>query len=192
MSATKDERLNAEFTRDNVDTRAAELGHIMTWQLSPTARRRGYVYSFDGTCTHCGAQASASAGASTSHGPRDARHEPCSGPGTTVLTDIEAERLSELVAGAVSDFGAAVAASQLTAYTDHSPDALRWIIDGPAGEMEFRLAPNFAAVIHPLNVSGDRDCEITQGDEVALLWQGSGQDDAVVWSELQHRYQPYL
>lgn len=191
MSATRDEKLSAEFTRDNVDARAVALGHVMTWELAPNSRRRGHCYYFRGVCTNCAAAATAGAAWSSCPGVRDARSEPCSGPGTGVLTEIEAERLSELVAGVVADFGRNVAAANLTAYTDHTGDALRWILDGPAGEMEFRLTATYAAVIYPPDPEDDggRDCEITQGEELALLWRASGEDDTVIWADLQRRYQ---
>lgn len=78
-----------------------------------------------------------------------------------------------------------------TQRTEHNPDALRWILTGPAGELEFRITPTWAVVIHP-EADGERDCEAIQGDEVKLLWMASGQEDAVIWAELERRYQPYL
>lgn len=191
MSATRDERLSAEFTRDNVDTRATELGHVMTWELAPNSRRRGHCYHFQGACTNCGAEATAGAAWSSCGGVRDARREPCSGPGTTVLTDIETGRVHDLAAGAVADFGRQVAAANLTARTEHTGDALRWIITGPSGEMELRITVTYAAIIYPPNPEddGDRDCEITQGEELTLLWRAAGEDDTVIWADLQRRYQ---
>lgn len=79
----------------------------------------------------------------------------------------------------------------ITRRTSHDGDALRWIIDGPAGEMEVRITATWAVVIHP-ETDGERDCEAIQGDEVKLLWMAADQDDAVIWAELERRYQPYL
>lgn len=78
-----------------------------------------------------------------------------------------------------------------TAHTEHSGDALRWILTGPLGEMEFRLTTTYAAVIYPPNPEDnwDRDCEIMQGEALALLWRAAGEDDAVIWADLQRRYQ---
>lgn len=53
---------------------------------------------------------SATAGAcwSSSRTHVDARKERCGGPGTAILTEIEAGRLHELIGEAVADFGRAV------------------------------------------------------------------------------------
>lgn len=106
--ASKMDREGAKFTRDNIDREAATLGHAMTWKLGPNATRKGHAYYFEGKCQHCAAEASAGSMWSSCGGIRDARHEPCSGPGTAILTEIEAARAAELIAPAIAEFAAAV------------------------------------------------------------------------------------
>jgi hypothetical protein len=106
--ASKMDREGAKFTRDNIDAKATALGHNMTWKLGPLATRKGQAYFFDGDCEHCAAHASAGSMWSSSHSIIDARRDQCTGPGTYVLTEIEAARASELIAPAIAEFAAAV------------------------------------------------------------------------------------
>lgn len=112
MSATRDQRLSAIGTRDDVNARASRLGHDMTWRLGPNATRRGFAYFFAGECGDCGARATAGVAWSSCDGVRDARREPCSGPGTKALTEVEDERCRQLVAEAVREFGEQVHAAR--------------------------------------------------------------------------------
>lgn len=105
MSATPSRRIEAAACRDAQDAKACELGHALTWRLAPNSTRRGHCYSWEGECGDCGAEVLAGAWGSSCRDVRDARHDRCGGPGTSVLTEIEAGRLGELVAGAVSRFG---------------------------------------------------------------------------------------
>lgn len=104
MSATADERRAALAVRDDHDREAARRGHVLRWRLGDNARRRGHAYFWEGRCEHCAAQISVGATWSSCPGVRDARKVACSGPGTAVLTEIEAGRASELVADAVTQF----------------------------------------------------------------------------------------
>jgi hypothetical protein len=106
--ASRDEREGAKFTRDEIDKRARVHGHDMAWKLGPLATRKGQAYFFEGTCGNCGATASAGSMWSSCSTHRDARAVVCSGRGTAILTEVEAARVSELIADAVADFGRAV------------------------------------------------------------------------------------
>lgn len=108
MSATKGQRESAKAIRDEWDRRAAARGHQMVWRLGENARRRGYVYFFVGRCQRCGAEMTCDWSSTSCPGVRDARTTPCSGPGTAILTEIEAQRVSELVTGALIDFHRAI------------------------------------------------------------------------------------
>ena len=106
--ASRTDREGAKFTRDDIDRKATALGHAMTWKLAPNSTRKGHCYYFLGECGNCGAQASAGSMWSSCQGIRAARHEPCGGPGTAILTQIEADRVSELIAPAIAEFAATV------------------------------------------------------------------------------------
>jgi len=95
------ERDGAKAVRHDIDGRASALGHRMTWKIGPNSNRKGHVYFFEGVCAGCGAEATARAGSSSCGGVRDARHERCGGPGTAVLTEIEAARFLEVVAAGI-------------------------------------------------------------------------------------------
>ena len=98
------DRAWADSVRDHVDAGARDLGHTLAWELGPCALVPGHAYHWVGVCGDCGATASASAGSSSCPGVRDARHERCSGPGTALLTQIETDRVRELMAAAVVEF----------------------------------------------------------------------------------------
>jgi hypothetical protein len=103
--ATRTDREEARFTRDNIDRAARARGHDPAWRLAPNATRKGHAYYFEGTCSHCHAHASAGPAWSSSHGVIDLRSATrCGGPGTHVLTDIEAARQSELLAPVIAEF----------------------------------------------------------------------------------------
>jgi hypothetical protein len=107
VSAGAAEVAAVKAARDEHDRAAAARGHALRWQLGENARRRGHAYFWRGRCGHCGAELSVGS-AWSSGGVRDARDVVCSGPGTAVLTEIEAGRVGELVAAAVADFGTEV------------------------------------------------------------------------------------
>lgn len=68
----------------------------------------------------------------------------------------------------------------------HTAGALRYLIDGPAGLLEFRITPNLAALIHHEPACGGDGCHcdfLAQvGEEIAIAYRLGG-DDAV-WQEL--------
>lgn len=109
--ASRDEIAAVTATRDDLDTFARALGHQLTWRLGEHPLRRGYAYRWDARCEHCGAAVSAFRCGSSCLGIRDARHDPCSGPGTAVLTEIEEHRVGELITQAVRNFGWAITPS---------------------------------------------------------------------------------
>lgn len=102
--ASRSEMQSADGVRNDLDERARNLGHSMTWKLGPNSRRRGCAYHWLGTCEHCGAEATAMDMASSCSGIRDARKVPCSGPGTAMLTEVEAEHVHQQVASAARQF----------------------------------------------------------------------------------------
>jgi hypothetical protein len=109
---SRDEREGAKLNRDEHAERTARLGHDVTWKLGPNATRKGHLYFFDGTCANCHAHMSIGSAWSSSHGVLDLRSDkPCSGPGTHILTDIEAARRSELLAPAIAEFAGHVRAT---------------------------------------------------------------------------------
>lgn len=67
--------------------------------------------------------------------------------------------------------------------TAHTADALRWILSGPAGDLELRITPAVAALLH------DGEAEITEGEEIALAWRATSHDDDEVWRHLDRAYQ---
>jgi hypothetical protein len=70
----------------------------------------------------------------------------------------------------------------------HNAGALRYLIDGPAGLLEFRITPVFAVLIHHLpdcdgeQCTDDCDAEGMQGTEIALAARVDGED--AIWREL--------
>uniref|UniRef100_UPI003F49500E hypothetical protein n=1 Tax=Nonomuraea sp. CA-251285 TaxID=3240002 RepID=UPI003F49500E len=109
---SREEVADVKLNRDEKDGVARGLGHELTWRLGPNARRKGWAYHWIGDCVHCAATVSVGWGWSSCGGIRDARHVPCSGPGTAILTEIEAARSRELVAEAIAQFGREVAENQ--------------------------------------------------------------------------------
>jgi hypothetical protein len=103
--ATRLDRESTEANRQTHDRRATAAGHTLRWRLGENATRRGHEYFKVGTCSQCAAEVSVGASWSSCSGVRDARRVPCSGPGTAVLTEIEAGRCADLFAGAVARFG---------------------------------------------------------------------------------------
>lgn len=108
MSATRDEMHSVKANMAEWTTKTTAAGHKLTWRLGENARRKGCAYFWEGTCEHCAAQMTVSVCGTSSHGVRDARHAPCSGPGTAILTEIETARRDELTSGAVDEFIQAV------------------------------------------------------------------------------------
>jgi hypothetical protein len=88
--------------KQDMTERTAALGHTLTWKRRP--RPAGTALAFEGTCGDCGATVEIGASWSSCGTIRDARREQCSGPGTAVLTEIEADRSSELFGEAVADY----------------------------------------------------------------------------------------
>lgn len=105
--ANRADRENARLTRDDVDRKAAGLGHTLVWTLSPLANRRGHAFYFIGTCGQCGGNAHAGASWSSSSSVLDCRRHECSGPGTHVLTEIEMRRFNEVLQPAIGALAAA-------------------------------------------------------------------------------------
>lgn len=109
---TRDERNGAKLNRDDYAESLAQLGHKVTWKLAPNATRRGHAYYFEGVCQHCHGTISVASSWTSCSNIVDLRDDkPCAGPGTYILTDIEADRASELIAPAIDEFTAAVRAA---------------------------------------------------------------------------------
>jgi len=66
--------------------------------------------------------------------------------------------------------------------TAHDGTALRFVLEGPAGPVELKVTPAWAA----LTVAGEAEC--LPGDEIAALWRAADCDDAVIWAELERGY----
>jgi hypothetical protein len=108
---TRDERNGAKLNRDEYAERLARLGHDVKWNLAPHATRRGHAYFFEGLCRNCHGTISVASSWTSCSGIVDLRADSrCAGPGTHILTDIEAARASELIAPAIAEFTAAVRA----------------------------------------------------------------------------------
>lgn len=101
---TRIEQQSARANRDDYDRQLSAAGHRMQWKLGENSRRAEYAWFWEGHCSNCGAEMSVGATWSSCGGVRDARHVPCSGPGTDVLTVIEADRSAELTQAALDDF----------------------------------------------------------------------------------------
>ncbi|MGQ0777190.1 MAG: hypothetical protein ACT4NY_22705 [Pseudonocardiales bacterium] len=109
MSTPKSDQIEANARRMYLDINARQLGHAMIWQLGLNATHQGHAYHWVGRCGDCGAEVSVGARWSTCAGVRDARKVRCSGPGTAVLTEIEAARSGDLITAAVAEFGRSLA-----------------------------------------------------------------------------------
>lgn len=110
--AGRQEKTDVTLNRDDMNARVSEAGHVMRWQLGENANRAGYGYTLVGECENCGARVIVGRTYSTCDSIRDARHVPCSGPGTSILTDIEADHHSQQMQGPIDDFRRAVRAAQ--------------------------------------------------------------------------------
>ncbi|MGW2520489.1 hypothetical protein ACWC09_26440 [Streptomyces sp. NPDC001617] len=86
-----------------MDEVAGRNGHTLTWKRLPR-ESRDHALIFEGTCTDCGATVSIDRYSSSTTSIRDARNDTCTGPGTTVLTEIEQARASELFREAVGEY----------------------------------------------------------------------------------------
>jgi hypothetical protein len=75
--STQLEREETDHTVRILTRRAAGHGHELTWVLGDNANRAGHAYFKVGTCQRCGATAVAGPSYSSSHGPTDARNQPC-------------------------------------------------------------------------------------------------------------------
>jgi len=104
MSASRVVVAEVIAARDDYDRTLSARRHAMGWQLGANARWRGHAYFWDGRCEHCGAEMSIGSGWSSCGGVRDARDVVCSGPGTAVLTEIETDRVADLITAAVTEF----------------------------------------------------------------------------------------
>jgi hypothetical protein len=63
--------------------------------------------------------------------------------------------------------------------TEHTDDARRYLLAGPAGTVELRITTARATVID------ETGHEITPGAGICLLWCAAGHDDAVIWPHLE-------
>jgi hypothetical protein len=90
----------------SMGTKTGELGHTLTWKRLP--RKAGHALVFEGTCADCGATVEIGSGWSSCATVRDARREPCSGPGTAVLTQVEQGHSSEQFGDLVSAYAQAI------------------------------------------------------------------------------------
>ncbi|MEU4576112.1 hypothetical protein [Nonomuraea sp. NPDC023979] len=115
---SRDEIRDVKALRDDLDADARRRGHDMSWRLGPNATRKDHAYFWVGDCVNCGANMRCALGSSSCQGVRDARKVACSGPGTVVLTEIEAGRALELAADAVAEFGRQVAENLRRAQDD--------------------------------------------------------------------------
>lgn len=74
--------------------------------------------------------------------------------------------------------------------TRHTADSLRYLLDSPAGILEARIRADHAFLVHHQpdcdadHCDDQCDAETGQGDEVALMFQASGSDNAV-WAILR-------
>jgi hypothetical protein len=91
------------LSKQDMTERAATLGHTLTWKRLPRPTK-DHALVFEGTCADCGATVQIGRTWSSCGTIRNARDETCSGPGTTVLTEIEQGRASELFAEAVGEY----------------------------------------------------------------------------------------
>lgn len=92
---------------------AGANGHTLTWARLPR-ESKDHALVFEGTCGDCGATVEIGNGWSSCRTIRNARDEACSGPGTAVLTEVEEERASELVADAVGEYVQALTDAGIT------------------------------------------------------------------------------
>ena len=96
------------LSQQHINETAANNGHTLTWKRLPRPTK-DHCLVFEGTCTDCGATVCIDRYASSTTGVRDARNDTCTGPGTTVLTEIEQARASELFREAVGEYLQALA-----------------------------------------------------------------------------------
>jgi hypothetical protein len=99
----------ATDTRNDMHQELAARGHDMHWEHGEGWAQKGHAQFWDGTCRNCGAGATAGDGWSSCHSiGRDARREPCAGPGTAWQNDMLVEHRRDKINRAVSDFGQAM------------------------------------------------------------------------------------
>ncbi len=79
--------------------------------------------------------------------------------------------------------------------TRHAPIALRYLLTGDQGILEFRISACWAVVIyHARHCTGENcnpdvcDAEAMPGTTVALAWRAEDHSDAAIWRELEIRY----
>lgn len=82
-----------------------------------------------------------------------------------------------------------------TSSTRHALNALRYLLTGDQGILEFRISVSWAVVIyHDLPCTGENcnpdvcDAEAMPGTEVALAWRAENHSEAAIWRELESRY----
>lgn len=100
------------LAKQAMNGQVADLGHTLAWKRLP--REAGTALVFEGSCRACGASVQIGEAWSSCRGVRDARHESCSGPGTAVLTEVEAERSAELMGEATGAYLQALAEAGIT------------------------------------------------------------------------------
>lgn len=144
--------------KQHMNETATANGHTLTWKRLPRPSK-DHALAFEGTCTDCGATVEIGSGWSSCATIRDARNETCSGPGTAVLTEVEAARASELFAEALGEYVQALAGAGVV-YTD--PQApfrfgqrVRTTVDAGGIVTVFAPAGSFGTVIYPLDKWGD-------------------------------------
>jgi hypothetical protein len=90
------------LAKADMNETAVGNGHAITWKRLP--RDPGCALVFEATCGDCGATVCIGELWSSCGTIRDARRTRCSGPGTAILTDIEAERDADVFSGLLDDY----------------------------------------------------------------------------------------
>jgi len=106
--------------KQHMNETAAANGHALTWKRLPRPSR-DHALVYEGTCTDCAATVEIGNGWSSCATIRNARNETCSGPGTAVLTEVEATRASELFAEALSEYAQALIDAGITPARARAP-----------------------------------------------------------------------
>ncbi|MEU6721671.1 hypothetical protein ABZ897_60420 [Nonomuraea sp. NPDC046802] len=68
--------------------------------------------------------------------------------------------------------------------TQHTARSMRWILTGPASDIELRMTTRWAALLH------HGEAEICLGEEIAVLWRAADYDDELIWRRLEEVYPP--
>lgn len=107
MSASRETIRDVKAARDEYHVKLTAAGHKVAWKLGENAMRKGWAYTWCGTCENCGGNMSIGSTWTSTTSVVDLRNTECAGPGTHVLTGIEQARFSELLAPAVAAFAVA-------------------------------------------------------------------------------------